>query len=194
MLAECLPRTTMIWRLRVECHEAAWDVRVLVMKRSHTVEQVLMVEPLKLMSYPVSLLGLVVDGGHVADRRHNEPLSGQLAVIRLEPYADESVKGFLIHRVVSLCEGKYLLDRLRLKLGFALFLIVLLFVFVLARGGLMIIIFVRGCNKLLIAFCIILKRWEVSLLRRLLRRMRVAELMVLRIPLFLVLLLLARLP
>ena len=192
MLAKCLPRATMIWRLRVECHEAAWDVRVLVMKRSHTVEQVLMVEPLKLMSYPVSLLGLVVDGGHVADRRHNEPLSGQLAVIRLEPYADESVKGFLIHRVVSLCEGKYLLDRLRLKLGVALFLIVLLFVF--ARGGLMIIIFVRGCNKLLIAFCIILKRWEVSLLPRLLRRMRVAELMVLRIPLFLVLLLLARLP
>jgi hypothetical protein len=78
ILAEGLPRATMIWRLRVECHEAVLNVRILVMKRSHTVEQVLMVEPLKLMTYLVRHLGLgfVLDGGHVADRRHNEPLSG----------------------------------------------------------------------------------------------------------------------
>jgi hypothetical protein len=119
-LAEGLPRATMIWRLRVERHEAVWDVRVLVMNRSHAVEQVLMVELLKLMTYLASLFGLVLDGGHVAYRRHHEPLTRQLVVIRLQLYADESFEGFLIHRVVSFCEGKNLLDRLRLKLGFVL--------------------------------------------------------------------------
>ena len=99
---------------------------VFVTKGSHQVEQIFMVQLLKLLAEFISFFSPMPHVGHVQDRSHHEPLARRHSFICLKLDTDEPVKGLSIQRVITFGAGKHLLERLFLQLGFALFLLEML--------------------------------------------------------------------